>query len=164
MEKLANHGKGTALVFARTETEFFHRHVWNRADACLFLHGRLHFCHPDGRIAKANAGAPSVLVAYGAKDAERLYDSDIDGKFVPLTRPVMIHVAINIDPPTSSWREIVADCIATLGGAATLTELYSSLETHPRTRANPNWRAKVRQTIARARMPKIGRAKYALAA
>lgn len=69
LEKLADHGKGTALIFARTETEWFVEQIWKRATAILFLHGRIHFCHPDGTRAKANSGAPSVLVAYGMHDA-----------------------------------------------------------------------------------------------
>nr|WP_156366684.1 DNA N-6-adenine-methyltransferase [Microbacterium sp. No. 7] len=57
--KLANHGDGIALIFARTETRGFVETVWRRATAVLFLHGRLHFHYPDGRRAAANAGAPS---------------------------------------------------------------------------------------------------------
>ena len=72
MTRLANHGTGTALIFARTETEAFFRTVWQRADAVLFLYGRLYFHHVSGQRAAANAGAPSVLVAYGERDVERL--------------------------------------------------------------------------------------------
>lgn len=70
--KLAAHGRGTALVFARTETRWFVQHVWARATAVLFLHGRLHFRLPDGSRARGNAGAPSALIAYGQYDADRL--------------------------------------------------------------------------------------------
>ena len=69
LHRLADHGQGTALVFARTETSWFIDTVWERADAVLFIHGRLHFHHADGSRAKHNAGAPSCLVAYGASDA-----------------------------------------------------------------------------------------------
>lgn len=81
---MADHGRGTALIFARTETEVFHRWVWERATACLFLEGRIHFCHPDGREADNNAGAPSVLVAYGEGDARTLAGSKLKGKFITL--------------------------------------------------------------------------------
>lgn len=84
LDKLATHGRGTALVFARTETAGFVQQVWNKASGILFLHGRLHFHYPNGERAKANAGAPSCLVAYGAADAERLDTSVLDGTFVPL--------------------------------------------------------------------------------
>ena len=82
LARLADHGCGTAIVFARTETEMFVREVWNRATALLFIDGRLHFHHTDGSRAKGNAGAPSVLVAYGDYDAQRLRDSGIAGAFV----------------------------------------------------------------------------------
>jgi hypothetical protein len=64
LRKLAAHGCGIALVFARTETEMFHEHVWPKASAMLFLRGRLHFYTPGGVRAKANSGAPSVLISY----------------------------------------------------------------------------------------------------
>jgi hypothetical protein len=82
--RMADHGCGTALTFARTETAAFFDGVWERADALLFLRGRLHFHYPDGRRAEANSGAPSVLIAYGARDAGRLLDSGLDGAPVAL--------------------------------------------------------------------------------
>lgn len=164
LERLADHGRGTALIFARTETAAFRKNVWDRAAACLFLTGRLHFCHPDGRQAKANAGAPSVLVAYGEEDTERLYESAMDGKFVPLNRAVMIHVALYKDQPLPGWHAIVTDTIRRLGGTATLRQLYQTLEGHAKAKANPHWRAKIRQTVARARLPSPAPATYSLAA
>lgn len=74
LEKLANHGTGTALIFARTETEMFQAHCWMRATAMLFLWGRIFFHKPDG--------GPSVLVAYGRVDAERLRNCGLRGAFV----------------------------------------------------------------------------------
>lgn len=65
LAKLARHGNGVALIFARTETAMFHEHVWPRASALLFLRGRLSFFNVDGTPGKGSAGAPSVLVAYG---------------------------------------------------------------------------------------------------
>lgn len=73
LRRLADHGDGVALIFARTETEMFFAHVWERADALLFLRGRLHFHYVDGRRAAANGGAPSVLIAYGARNVECLH-------------------------------------------------------------------------------------------
>nr|WP_239652141.1 phage N-6-adenine-methyltransferase [Mycobacterium sp. UM_NZ2] len=83
LKKLANHGHGTALIFARTETAGFVETVWRSATAVLFLHGRLHFHHPDGTRAVANAGAPSCLVAYGRRDADLLEASGLPGTYVP---------------------------------------------------------------------------------
>lgn len=84
LSKLAEHGQGTALIFARTETAGFVSEVWSKATAVLFLHGRLHFHYPDGTRARANSGAPSVLVAYGQDDANQLRDSALDGTFIQL--------------------------------------------------------------------------------
>lgn len=85
LDRLADHGNGVALIFARTETAMFFEHVWEKADALLFLKGRLHFHHVDGTRAAANAGGPSVLIAYGRDNADSLRDSVIAGQFVPVS-------------------------------------------------------------------------------
>ncbi len=82
LDKLAMHGNGIALIFARTETVMFFAQVWDRADALLFIKGRIHFYYVDGTRAKANAGAPSVLIAYGKENAEILKNIEIKGKFI----------------------------------------------------------------------------------
>lgn len=82
LERLAEHGKGTALIFARTETDAWFRHVWNKASAILFIRGRLHFHRVDGTRAAFNSGAPSALVAYGEDEGCRLLSSGIPGHFV----------------------------------------------------------------------------------
>src|SRR5690606_7612872 len=83
LARLADHGNGLALIFARTETEMFFSHVWEQADTVLFLRGRLHFHHVDGIRAPANGGAPSVLIAYGAENARALADLPHLGACVP---------------------------------------------------------------------------------
>lgn len=82
LDRLAEHGRGTALIFARTETEMFVRQAWSRATALLFIAGRLYFHHPSGQRAVSSSGAPSVLVAYGNDDADRLRGSRIAGSYV----------------------------------------------------------------------------------
>ena len=91
LEKLAKHGDGVALLFARTETAMFHKYVWSEADALLFLKGRLYFHRPDGTRAPGNAGGPSVLIAYGAKNASALENSGLVGAFVPLAKSNHLH-------------------------------------------------------------------------
>lgn len=102
MRRMVEHGRGVALIFARTETELFFFAVWRAATAALFIEGRLYFHHGQrtyvprlekwfeiGDRAAANAGAPSVLVAYGQDDARILRDCGIAGQFVPL--PPFLH-------------------------------------------------------------------------
>lgn len=84
--RLADHGDGIALIFARTETDMFFRHVWGRADAILFLRGRLHFHYVTGERAKANSGAPSCLAAYGAENVKALRQCSLDGRLIELTK------------------------------------------------------------------------------
>lgn len=83
MEKLKHHGNGIALLFARTETKCFFAHVWNDADAVLFVKGRIKFYNLDG-LQTGTPGAPSIFVAYGKENAEMLKNSGIEGRFLPL--------------------------------------------------------------------------------
>lgn len=87
LDRLAEHGSGIALIFARTETAGFVEQVWNKADGVLFLHGRLYFHYPDGTRAAANSGAPSCLVAYGQEAARRLEECGLPGSYVSAWRP-----------------------------------------------------------------------------
>lgn len=84
LHRLAEHGRGTALIFARTETRMWFEQVWPRASAALFLRGRLHFHYRSGKRAKANSGAPSALIAYSHHDAAALAAARIPGHYVPL--------------------------------------------------------------------------------
>lgn len=74
LNRLALHGNGLALIFARTDTRAFHDNVWPFASRLLFLRGRLTFCMPSGTLAPMghNSGGPSVLIAYGPECARRL--------------------------------------------------------------------------------------------
>ncbi len=79
LEKLREHGNGIALIFARTETDVWFRHIWGIADRILFLRGRLNFHHVTGQRADKNSGAPSALIAYGAENAAKLDSCPIAG-------------------------------------------------------------------------------------
>lgn len=92
MARLATHGTGTALVFARTETRWWMRHVWPHAHALLFLAGRVSFWAPGPDGARPspsghNSGGPSVLIAYGEHDADRLGRSGLPGALVGRATP-----------------------------------------------------------------------------
>jgi hypothetical protein len=79
MKRLAAHGDGIALIFARTETDMFFETVWQAAHALFFFRGRINFCFPNGTVSPSNAGAPSVLVAYGEQNEIALRASGLDG-------------------------------------------------------------------------------------
>lgn len=84
MWRLAEHGNGVALIFARTETETWFRHIWGKASAVLFLQGRLSFFNVDGTRGRNNAGGPSALIAYGDSNATSLRACGLSGYLVRL--------------------------------------------------------------------------------
>lgn len=142
LAKLADHGNGSALVFARTETEIFRDHIWRRAHGLLFLHGRLFFHEPDGTRARFNGGAPSVICAYGSDDMERLAACALDGQFVPLKLARFVLVA-GLD---QSWSEAMRDFLARQSGPVSVSDAYRYFARSPKARG-PHWRAKVRQKL-----------------
>lgn len=69
LERLAEHRRGLALIFARTETVGFHKTVWEKAHSVFFFKGRIRFHTSDGEPAAAGgANAPSCLVSYSPND------------------------------------------------------------------------------------------------
>lgn len=81
MRRLAQHGNGIALIFARTETKSFFPWVWEYASGLFWLKGRLRFYTKEG-IEGGPAGAPSVLIAYGESNAECLQRLAVPGYFM----------------------------------------------------------------------------------
>lgn len=163
MGRMAAHGRGVALIFARTETDTFFRFVWDSATAVLFLKGRLSFVKPDGTIGRgrnAGAGAPSVLCAYGHDDADILAFCDLKGQFVPLRIPRFV-AALAILP---TWSEAVRDWLLNQRGPVTLADIYRAFADHPKTRTNPNWRAKIRQVLQLGPYTRIDRGVWQAAA
>lgn len=75
LDKLAAHGDGLALVFARTDTRWF-QGITAEATALCFIRGRLRFHRPDG-TAGATAPSPSLLVAFGLPCAVALAESGL---------------------------------------------------------------------------------------
>jgi hypothetical protein len=65
LEKLAKHNNGIALIFARTDTQAFHKHVFPHYSSIVWLKGRLTFHKPDGTAPLYNSGGPSALIGYG---------------------------------------------------------------------------------------------------
>jgi hypothetical protein len=62
--KMAEHGNGVALVFARTDTAWFQTCA-PRAAAVCFIAGRIRFLRPDGTPGNYTGGAPSCLLGFG---------------------------------------------------------------------------------------------------
>ena len=94
MEHLAAVGNGIALVFSRTDTQWFHKYV-PKADAICFIRGRVQFVPADkagdyslGTHKPAGGcGAGSMLVAYGSTMAGALLRSGL-GLTLPVSRNV----------------------------------------------------------------------------
>jgi hypothetical protein len=70
--RLAQHRNGLGILPLRsTDTNWFHDSIWNRADAVLFLRGRVRFCDSNGEEAGPCPMA-TLIVAYGDANAYRL--------------------------------------------------------------------------------------------
>jgi DNA N-6-adenine-methyltransferase (Dam). len=143
--KLISHGRGTALIFAKTETKAF-AEIFDTASGLFFIEGRLRFHEPDGRLGKDRATHPSVLCAWGLEDADILATCGLVGRFVPLQIPRSFAVL----SVTQSWREAVRDWVKTQQGPIRLADLYAAFASHRKAKANPNYKAKLRQTLQRA--------------
>lgn len=82
LARMAEHGNGVALVFARADTAWFHDAA-SSAGAVLFVRKRIRFVGPDGKPrpgkdGKASSpGAGSMLVAWGAENVAALERSGL---------------------------------------------------------------------------------------
>lgn len=76
LRKLADHGDGIALVFARTDVRWWHDAVPNASAVC-FVRGRLTFIAGAGQSAPGNSGGPSALIAFGDECARAVRDSGL---------------------------------------------------------------------------------------
>jgi phage N-6-adenine-methyltransferase len=95
LRRMGEHRRGVALVFARTDTEWFHETA-ETADGILFLNGRIKFVDETGEPPldkngrSSTAGAGSMLVAWGEEAVEALRRMEWNaggqhtGLFVPL--------------------------------------------------------------------------------
>lgn len=165
---MCQHNYGIMLLHVRTETAWF-KPIWDHAAALLFLAGRVIFCKPDGSPCTienpkakhygkvANSGAPVVLCAFGFRDADRLDACGIEGAFVPLRfARFMILPALDLGEDAKTWRQIVRAWLKSNDGPVGCAELYRAFRLHPKSKANPNWRAKLRQTLQRGAGRRVG--------
>ncbi len=77
LDRLQDHDNGIALVFARTDTGWFHK--LRTYHSILFIKGRIKFLQADF-TELTNAGHGSMLVAFGANNTVALHQSGIEGK------------------------------------------------------------------------------------
>lgn len=144
MRKLSGYGNGIALIFARTETEMFFEYGWRKADSIFFFEGRLFFYNTLGKVARANAGAPSCLLSYGEVNAQAIEESGLKGRHLPLTYTPMIIVGIS-----PSWKDVIKIAITRSNGEAAVQEIYNLVkEIAPdKVSNNPSWKEKIRQKL-----------------
>lgn len=71
LEKMHNHRNGVSLVFSRTDCKWFHDYV-AKADAILFLKGRVKFVDGLGVTGGSGAGCGSMLIAWGKENVKAL--------------------------------------------------------------------------------------------
>jgi len=81
LEKMHNHRNGIALVFARTDCAWFHSFV-AKADAILFLKGRVRFVDGLGLTKGQGAGSGSMLIAWGQENIAALKGMESFGHLV----------------------------------------------------------------------------------
>jgi hypothetical protein len=79
-DRMATHGRGILLIFARVETKAW-RDIWGKSSGILFPSRRITFEKPDGTKAKSGT-APSALIAYGDANVEALRKCGIAGALV----------------------------------------------------------------------------------
>ena len=53
----------------------------------------------------------------------------------------------NVPPASPTWRILVRNALKSCGGVAPLATLYAALEANPKTKINPHWKAKIRQSV-----------------
>ena len=162
MNKMALHDNGIALIFARTDRAGFHNYVLQAADSILFLKGRIHFYHVTGERAAFNAGAPSVLAAYGELNSDALASAGITGKHILLNR-VQCFIVGTRKLDNETWKSIVEVAIVNLNRQAEVDKIYNKVvDLAPgKVQGNPNWKAKIRQTL-QIHFERVKRGEYKL--
>jgi hypothetical protein len=144
VERMSHHRNGIALVFARLETEAFQDYIFPHCDSMLFIRGRVHFLDENWKRNPIGGTAPSVLIAYGEENVDRLDQSKIPGKHILVNCcPVII---IGISP---SWKDVVKISLGRLNGKGSLQEIYDVVEqvAPDKIRKNKHFQAKIRQVL-----------------
>lgn len=159
ISRMAAHGYGTALIFAKTETKAFMT-ILDTATSLFFIEGHLRFHMPDGQPARDRAKSPSVLCAWGLEDTDYLAGLKWPGRFQPLRIPKS-YAILAMQP---SWREAIHSWIKDQPGPVSLRAIYQAFARHPKTRTNRHYRAKIRQTLMRGGFHRVQGDLWSLAA
>lgn len=144
LKKIAHHGNGIALTFARTDTVAFQNHIFNDCMSMLFIKGRITFYTVKGIAGHFNGGAASVLIAYGENNVDALAESGIEGKHVLVNAMPVITITQSPD-----WKSVVTISLIKLNGKASLNDIYEMVEriAPDKLKNNNHYQAKVRQKL-----------------
>jgi DNA N-6-adenine-methyltransferase (Dam) len=182
LKRMAEHDRGIVLVHARTETDWFNI-VRHHATALFWIAGRVIFCQADGspQIVSnpaskhygkvANSGAPVVLASFGFDDCDVLADlpaahdgaqlsKGLFGTFDPLLWQRFILIGGFRD---ATWRELVVEILRASEEPIAVADLYRAFRDHPKTKSNPHWREKLRQTLQRGAGRSVARDQWVAA-
>jgi DNA N-6-adenine-methyltransferase (Dam) len=179
LRRAAEHNRGIALFHARTDTDWF-RIVKESAASLFFLDRRVIFLDEFGHLRTitdpdskhfgkpANSGAPVALAGYGDEDTEILaalpaFSDEKDtlaGLFVPLIISRSVLVTALRD---ASWCEVVAEFLRRHDAPIAVADLYRAFRDHPKTKSNPHWREKLRQTLQRGAGRSVARDQWVAA-
>ena len=119
MQKLCKHGDGIALVFSRTDTNWFHDYA-AKSDGILFISKRVQFIQSKQAesyakgfpVKNSGSGAGSMLIAYGRKAMFRLQDAEARGLgiiFTPLSEHPIGESKLSITDRTGDGSGVIAD-------------------------------------------------------
>lgn len=172
--RLAHHGKGTAFIFARTETAAFFDGVWNAATALLFLEGREHFhwAFPGGVTGdptdcqhvwaqmepeKPKSGLACTVCGMAQANsgapsvlvAYGMADADVlaGGPLAGAFVPLLIPRSVMVAHLDLSWSEVMRAWLGRQHRPISVSDAYRFFARHPKAARNDNWRAKVRQKL-----------------
>ena len=81
LAKMHAHRNGIALVFSRTDCQWFHDYIV-KADAVLFLRKRIKFVDGTGATGNSGAGSGSLMAAWGQRNVAALAAMQDCGHFV----------------------------------------------------------------------------------